>query len=140
MKAGIIVMLSHDEMTAQEAENRYHKRDCVEKAFEALKSHLGMDKIGVTTEEAIHGKGLVWFTASIMHALLFNQTEKLRTTDRKSYTTEAMVDHLEAIKADRQLPGDTYKRRYKLTRKQSSILECFGLGEKDIDEQCKSLS
>ena len=47
---------------------------------------------------------------------------------------------LEAIKADRQLPGDTYKRRYKLTRKQSSILECFGLGEKDIDEQCKSLS
>ncbi|MCH4034312.1 MAG: transposase [Lachnospiraceae bacterium] len=140
MKAGIIVMLSRDEMTAQEAEIRYHKRDCVEKAFEALKSHLGMDKIGVTTEEAIHGKGLVWFTASIMHALLFNLTDKLRATDRKSYTTESMVDQLEAIKADRELPGHTYKRRYKLTRKQNSILGCFGLSETDIDEQCKQLS
>lgn len=57
MKAGIIVMVSKDEMTTQEAEDRYHKRDCVEKAFEALKSHLGMDKIGVTTEGAMHGKG-----------------------------------------------------------------------------------
>ena len=140
MKAGIIVMLSRDEMTAQEAEMRYHKRDCVEKAFEALKSHLGMDKIGVTTEEAIHGKGLVWFTASIMHALLFNLTDELRTTDKKSYTTEAMVDQLEAIKADRELPGHTYKRRYKLTRKQNSILSCFDLSEKDIDEQCESLT
>ena len=140
MKAGIIVMLSRDEMTAQEAEIRYHKRDCVEKAFEALKSHLGMDKISVTTEEAIHGKGLVWFTASIMHALLFNLTDKLRATDRKSYTTESMVDQLEAIKADRELPGHTYKRRYKLTRKQNSILGCFGLSETDIDEQCKQLS
>ena len=75
-----------------------------------------------------------------MHALLFNLTDKLRTTDKKSYTTEAMVDQLEAIKADRELPGHTYKRRYKLTRKQNSILSCFELSEKDIDEQCESLS
>ena len=78
-------MVSKDEMTAQEAEDRYHKRDCVEKAFEALKSHLGMDKIGVTTEEAMHGKGCIWFVASILHALLFHGTAELRVKDRKSY-------------------------------------------------------
>ena len=140
MKAGLIIMVSRDRMTAQEAELRYHKRDCVEKAFEALKSHLGMDRIGVTTEEAMHGKGLIWFIASILHALLFNNTARLRTTDTKSYTTEAMVDHLEAIKADRNLSTGDYKRRYKLTRKQSNILSCFGLNEADIDECCESLS
>ena len=60
-------------MTAQQAVDAYAKRDCVEKAFEALKSRLGMDKIGVTTEEAMHGKGLVWFVASILYLLLFNR-------------------------------------------------------------------
>ena len=56
MEAGIIVMVSRDRMTAQEAELRYHKRDCVEKVFQALKSHPGMDRIGVTTEEAMNEK------------------------------------------------------------------------------------
>ena len=96
--------------------------------------------MALSSRNLYHGKGLVWFTASIMHALLFNLTDKLRATDRKSYTTEAMVDQLEAIKADRELPGHTYKRRYKLTRKQNSILGCFGLSEINIDEQCKQLS
>lgn len=117
MKAGIIVMVSKDEMTAQEAEDRYHKRDCVEKAFEALKSHLGMDKIDVTTEEAMHGKGCIWFVASILQALLFHGTAELWVKDRKSYTTPRMIDYLEAIEADRDLNTGKYKRRYKLTKK-----------------------
>ena len=140
LKAGIIIMVSRDEMTAQQAEDRYHKRDCVEKAFEALKSHLGMDKLGVMTEEAIHGKGLIWFVASILYALMFNKTEKLRETDRKNYTTCAMVDQLIAIKADKDLSSQTYKRRYKLTKKQTSILNCFGVDEDYVDEQIRSVT
>ena len=133
-KCGIYILISSDEMTAQAAINAYAKRDCVEKMFEALKSHMGMDKIGVSSEEAIHGKGFVWFIASILYSLLFNGTESLRTTDRKHYTVPAMVDELEAIKADKDLDTGKYKRRYKLTRRQSSILSCCGSNEAGVDE------
>ena len=61
-------------------------------------------------------------------------------TDTKSYTTEAMVGQLEAIKADRNLSTGAYKRRYKLTRGQSNIQSCFGLNETDIDERYESMS
>ena len=64
-------------MTVQETIEAYSKRDCVEKVFESLKSHLGMDKIGVTTEEAMHGKGFIWFIASILHSLMFMKRKRL---------------------------------------------------------------
>ena len=97
-----------------------------------------MDKIGVSTEEAIHGKGLVWFVASILYSIMFNGTETLRTNDRKHFTVPAMVDELEAIKADKDLTSEKYKRRYKLTRRQSAIYDCWGLKEKDIDKRIES--
>lgn len=138
-KAGIIVIITSEHLTAQETVEAYSKRDCVEKTFEALKSHLGMDKIGVSTEAAMHGKGFIWFVASILHALMFNGTSKLRASDRKNYTVPAMVDQLEAIKADRDLTKDRRKRRYKLTRRQQNILSCFGVSEADIDERIASI-
>lgn len=134
-KAGIVILITRDAMTVEETVQAYAKRDCVEKTFQALKSHLGMDKIGVTTEEAMHGKGLLWFTASILHALLFNGTEKLRITDRKHYTVPAMIDQLEAIKADRDLKTGKRRRRYKLTMRQAKILGAFGVTEDMIDER-----
>lgn len=103
------------------------------------KSHPGMDKIGVSTEAAMHGKGFIWFVASILHALMFNGTSRLRASDRKNYTVPAMVDQLEAIKADRDLAKDRRKRRYKLTRRQQNILSCFGVNEADIDERIASI-
>ena len=139
-KAGIIILITSDYMTAQETLEAYSKRDCVEKTFQALKSHLGMDKIGVTTEEAMHGKGLVWFAASILHALMFTHTAPLRGTDRKHYTVPAMIEELEAIKADKDLKTGKRKRRYKLTRRQQSILKFWGIDESYIDEKIAVLS
>ena len=134
MKCGMYVLVSSEKITAQQAIDAYSKRDCVEKMFEALKSHMGMDKIGVSTEEAMHGKGLVWFVASILYSLLFNGTSSLRAKDKKHFTVPAMVDELEAIKADKDLDSGTYGRRYKLTKRQGDILGCWEIGEKDIDE------
>ncbi len=54
-----MIMITHAKIMAQEANDAYGKRECVEKTFQALNSHLGMDKIGITTEKAMHGKGLV---------------------------------------------------------------------------------
>ena len=140
MKAGIFILISRKIMTVQEALIAYSKRDCVEKAFEALKSHLGMDKIGVTTEEAMHGKGLIWFVASILHALLFNGTDSLRIKSKKQYTIPAMVDHLEAIKADKDLNTGKYGRRYKVTKYQSDILKQWKIGEKELDAMIADLA
>ncbi len=138
-KAGIMIMITRDKMTTQESNDAYGKRECVEKTFQALKSHLGMDKIGVTTEEAMHGKGLVWFVASIFHALLFNMTTPFRATDRKNYTVPAMVDQLEAIKADKNLTTGKRQRRYKLTRKQQNILRAWNIDEAMVDNRIAEL-
>ena len=138
-KAGIMITVSRVQMSAQEANDAYAKRDCVEKTFEALKSHLGMDKIGVTTEEAMHGKGLVWFVASILHALLFNMTALLRVTDRKHYTVPAMIDQMEAIKADRNLSTGKRERRYKLTSRQQKILHFWKIDEELIDSKIAAI-
>lgn len=137
-KCGIYILISSEKLTAQQAVDAYAKRDCVEKMFEALKSHMGMDKIGVSTEEAIHGKGLIWFVASILYSIMFNRTESLRTGDRKRFTVPAMVDELEAIKADKDLIDGKYKRRYKLTKRQSSILGCWNVKEADVDDRISS--
>ena len=134
MKCGMYVLVSSEKITAQQAIDAYSKRDCVEKMFEALKSHMGMDKIGVSSEEAMHGKGLVWFVASILYSLLFNGTSSLRTNDRKHFTVPAMVDELEAIKADKDLESGAYERRYKLTKRQGDILGCWEISEDDVDE------
>ena len=139
-KAGIVILVTSDKLTAQETLEAYSKRDCVEKTFQALKSHLGMDKIGVSTEEAMHGKGLIWFTASILHALMFSKTAPLRLTDRKHYTVPAMIEELEAIKADKDLKNNSRKRRYKLTRRQQNIHKSCGIDEASIDEKIADLS
>lgn len=139
LKAGIMITISRVQMTAQEANDAYAKRDCVEKTFEALKSHLGMDKIGVTTEEAMHGKGLIWFVASILHALLFNATASLRATDRKHFTVPAMIDQMEAIKADKNMSTGKRERRYKLTNKQQKIFHFWKIDEETVDRRIAAI-
>lgn len=139
-KAGLAILVTRAAMTVQETNDAYAKRDCVEKVFQALKSHLGMDKIGVTTEEAMHGKGLVWFVASILHALMFNGTKNLRSVDRKNFTVPAMIDQLEAIKADQNLSTGKRERRFKLTSRQQKILNQWKINEAFIDDRIASIS
>ena len=98
-----------------------------------------MDKIGVTTEEAMHGKGLIWFVASILHALLFNATASLRATDRKHFTVPAMIDQMEAIKADKNMLTGKRERRYKLTNKQQKIFHFWKIDEETVDRRIAAI-
>ena len=86
-----MILVTKETASVAETDESSAKRDCVEIAFAALKSHLGMDKIGVTTEEAMHGKGLIWFVASILRWLLFNKTSDLRENNKKDFTVPAIV-------------------------------------------------
>ncbi len=133
-RCGFYILTSSKKMTAQEASDRYSKRDCVEKVFQALKSTLGMDKYGVGSDDSIHGKALIWFVASILHAVMFDKTSTLRVNNKKDYTLPAIIDQLDMIPADKDLSSGKYARRYAPTKKQISILNAFGMTYEDIDQ------
>ena len=139
-KAGLTILVTRSAITVQEANDAFAKRDFVKKAFQALKSHYGMDRIGVTAEEAMHGKGLIWFVASILHALLFTGTEDLRSRDCKSYAVPALIDKMEAIKADLNSATGKRERRFKLTGQQQDILRLWQIDEAFIDDRIASIS
>ena len=133
-KCGYIVYVSHCQMTAAEAMEAVMKRDCVEKTFRALKGWMGMDKLGVQSENSMHAKTLIWFVASIIRALIFSKTEKARAKDKKRYTLPAVVKQLEEIRADKDLSTGKYKRRYKPTKVQNNCLQMLGLTIDNVDE------
>ena len=138
-KCGFYVLVSSEEMDIREAITAYSKRDCVEKMFMALKSFLGMDKIGVQTDEAMIGKSFIWFIASIIHALIFNQTNLPRTESRNYYTMPAVIDLLEEIKCVRNLSTQKYRQRYKTTPRQDRILNALNVSIESIDETVNQL-
>lgn len=138
-QCGIYILVTSEPMSLIEALEAYSKRDCVEKVFRALKSFLGMDKLGVDSDDSIHAKTMIWFVAAILHSLIFNNTAKLRLNDRKSFTVPAVIDLLEEISADKDLNTGEYIRRYKPIKKQNSILDCLGLKISQIDECIKNL-
>ena len=121
-------------MSVLEAKIAYSKRDCVEKLFQALKSSLGMDQIGVGSDDNLQGKSLIWFVAAILHSVLFINTCTLRVKDNKSYTVPAEVDKLDSIVADRNLITSKYVRRYTLDKKQNEIFKACGMTLTRLDE------
>lgn len=139
-RCGYMVLVSSERMTSVEAMEAMSRRDCVEKTFRALKSSLGMDKMGVYFEASLHAKSLIWFVASILRALIFSKTEKLRTKDRKRSTVPSLVDQYEEITAVKELAKGTYQRRYKLTKEQRLDLAPFGVTLEMIDSDIADLS
>ena len=136
---GYIVYVSDQEMTAAETIETLTKRDGVEKTFRALKSWLGMDKIGVHSEDSMHAKNLIWFVASVIRTQLFTKTETARKQERKRHSIPAVVDLLEEIRADKDLLTGTYARRYLPTKLQKNILNLTGVTLEDIDTVIKNL-
>ena len=92
-----------------------------------------MDKYGVASDDSIHGKALIWFVASIFHALLFDKTRELRVNNKKDYTLPAIIDQLDMIPADKNLTTGEYGRRYAPTKKQTAILNALGMSYADLD-------
>lgn len=138
-KCGFSILVTSEEMTALEAYEAYSKRDCVEKTFRALKSSLGMYSIGVHSEESIHGKTFIWFIASILRSLIFIKTSSLRIKDKKRYTVPAILNALDAVKADRDLNTNKYTRRYRSDKTQASIFSACGINDEDVYDLIETL-
>ena len=139
-KCGFYILVSSDQISARDARIAYSKRDCVEKVFQVLKSSLGMDKIGVHSENNLHSKSLIWFISSIIHSIIFKKIENLRMIDNKNFTFQSVVNKLYAIKADKDLNLNIYKRRYALDSKQKKIMDICSINEKMIDDNIQSLT
>ena len=139
-ECGFYLLVTSEKMSVNEARAAYSKRDCVEKVFQALKSSLGMDQIGVGSDDNLQGKSLIWFVAAILHSVLFINTRSLRLKDKKSYTVPAEIDKLDAIVADRNISTSKYSRRYALDKKQNDIFNACGLSLARLDEIIKALS
>ena len=138
-RCGFYLLVSSREMDVTEARNAYSKRDCVEKVFQALKSSLGMDEIGVASDNNIQGKSLIWFVASILHSILFTYTSSLRLKDKKTFTVPAIMDKIDAIVADKNINTGSYSRRYKLDKKQNEIFKACGISVERLDEIIRAM-
>lgn len=138
-KCGFTILVTSEEMTAAEAIEAYGKRDCVEKVFRALKSSLGMETIGVYSDDAIHGKALIWFVASVIYAIIHNRTSDLRKANKKLYTVPSIIDQLEEIVADKDLRSGKYRRRHLPTRTQENIFKALEMKISDIDNYISKL-
>lgn len=138
-KCGYYILVTSKQITASEARRAYSKRDSVEKVFQALKSSLGMNSIGVYSDDNLHGKSLLWFVSSIMNSIIFNKTEILKRNERRIYTVPEVIGTLDEIVADKNILTNKYERRYAITKAQKDILSCFGLDHTDIDRAIKEL-
>lgn len=83
-RCGFFILVTSKDISKLEALEAYSKRGCVETLFSTLKSKLGMDKFGTSTDESMNAKSLMWFIASILMSVLIDKTKSLRKKDRKS--------------------------------------------------------
>ncbi len=126
LKAGMTVMITRQEMTADRCREEYSKRNFAEESLADLKNDPGR----VFGKEAPKGKGLIWFVAFILWAYL----------DDWDFPVWEIIHEMEDIKAQRNPRTGERERRYRFTEKQEKILECAGLGPDQIDSLIRDLS
>ena len=128
VKCGYFVIITSEEMTAEQALVKYRNRDTTEKQFLTEKSFLGGDTWRVHSEESLESKQLTVFVALIVRNELFKAIEPLRKKDRKRFTVPAAIRELDRIIMTRDRNGKFYMR-YALTANQKLILKQLGIDQ-----------
>ena len=121
-------------MTARDAIILYKGRDASEKLFNQDKTALGASSERVHSEQALKAKIFIEFIALIvrnrMYTLLHTQKIKDGQTSRY-YDVPSAIAELEKIEMERQGDG-SYRLANAITKRQRTILSCFGMNEDDI--------
>ena len=128
VKCGYFVIITSEEMTAEQALVKYRNRDMTEKQFLTEKSFLGGDTWRVHSEESLESKQLTAFVALVVRNELFKAIEPLRKKDRKRFTVPAAIRELDRIIMTRDRNGKFYMR-YALTANQKLILKQLGIDQ-----------
>lgn len=135
---GYFVIITSQDMTAEEALKTYRHRDTSEKLFLADKTFLGADTIRVHSDESIESKTLINFIALIIRNEIYKQTRVLYNKSKKDFTIPAIIRELDKIIITRDSKGK-YSLRYALTKTQKDILGQFHITEKSFTKKAGEL-
>ncbi len=108
--------------------------------FMYIKTNFRMKKLCTHSNETTDSKIFVAFIASIIRSVLVDRTRMLREkySDSKSYTVKASLDELSKIEGYRKSGSKKYLLSYQLTKKQTRILEPFGLNTDEIKKMIEA--
>ena len=126
---GYFVIITSDEMTAEQALRRYHSRDTSEKLFRADKSFLENHSFRVHSNESVAAKVFVAFIALIIRNRIFNALQdemKILGTKPNFMTVPAALRELEKIEMVR-LTDNIYHQDHAVTKTQKTILKAFNM-------------
>lgn len=132
-KCGYRVMVSSEQMTAQEAQEAFEKPLCLKAVLAEIQYDLREDEPGLYAFLMQRVKTVACLIAAILYTLIHNKTEALRREDPEKYSVSSIICYLDEIVADYNLTKECYERRYALTEEQSKILHALGIPVKDID-------
>lgn len=142
-RCGCFAIITSEEMTKEEAINKYRHRDAIEKLFAVSKSFLGEDIFRVHTSTSLHSKQQIIFIAEILRNELFNCLSTIKENDKKNYTIPSVIREMEKIEV-LQTTNGKYHLRFSLTKKQKTILNSLNMDEKDFishaNDICKKYS
>lgn len=132
--AGFFVIMTSEEMDAEDVLGTYRGRDNIEKFFRGIKSGMDFDSPGVHDDRALAAKIHLMFIAGIIRNrfVLAGQAIRKSTGNKKSYTVPAMIEQLEQIECTAYENG-IYQRRYAYTAKQKLIMENLNIEASVID-------
>lgn len=136
---GYFCIVSSNDLAAEEALTIYRSRDEIEKLYMVLKSHLGMNKINVHSDESIRGKFFIAFIATILRNELFTNLKELVKKDKKSFTVPAALKELDDIESLLNI-DEKYVLDSSLTQKQKKICDKLGVRLSDFGKVNNELS
>lgn len=139
---GYFVIITSENMTAEQALDKYKSRDASEKLFRGDKSYLGNRSLRVASNESLHAKIFIEFVALIIRNRIYTllKEQEKRSKSRQNYmTVPAAIRELEKIEMLRQADRN-YRLDYALTATQKEILKAFNLSEANIRAQASAIN
>ena len=138
---GYFVIITSDEMTAEQALRLYNSRDTSEKLFRADKSFLENHSLRVHSNESVANKIFIGFLALIVRNRVYNalQDEIKRLGTKPNYmTVPAALRELEKIEMVRST-DNIYRLDHAITRTQKAILKAFNMDEYSIEQRANKI-
>jgi len=139
---GYFVIVTSEEMTAEDALVLYKARDGSEKLFRGDKSYLGNKSLRVQSNESFSAKIFVEFVALIIRNRIYTRLkDEMAENDKKPnyMTVPAALKELEKIEMVRLL-DDIYRLDHAVTAVQKTILNAFGMDAAYVNNKAREIS
>ena len=139
---GYFVIITSEDMTAEEALTLYKSRDSSEKLFRGDKFYLGDKAERVYGSESLDTKVFIEFVALIIRNKIYTcLKDEMIKNDRKLnfMTVPAALRELDKIEMVKGADNE-YRLDHAVTATQKAILSAFGMTADDIKRKAKELS